>query len=1070
MKLLKPGIALAMVGAGLAATPTIAAEAAPHQADDGTSLVQKMRSEADGNVAVKKSSATDRVSFVRSTGDLAPSAEDGKTKRGAAAKAQAYVDEYARAFGATSKQLERTAVHKHPAGFTVDFTQTHRGVPVFGSKLRAHVDKQGDLTAVNGFVAPDLDVNLTPRLSQDDATTRALRMAAESPAGTGDGEVAKPKQSDLSVTSAELMIYRMGALQGIEGDNVLAWVVEVTDGKMVRETTVLDANTGKPVNRYSMIAHALDRELYEESIDSEPVWSEGDEFPGDLDVDQRNEVQGTGESYWFFMNSFGRDSYDGEGAKMITVNNDPTIQCPNANWNGVSTNYCSGVSADDTVAHEWGHAYTEYTSGLLYQWQSGAMNEAYSDIWGETVDMLNGRLDDPDEETPRTDGQCSMGTRGTISLVVSDPVGTCEAAPAAFGPIIDDVEGDLVIGTDAVEEEEGEAVGTTTDGCSPFDNAGALAGNFVFVDRGLCTFATKMGHAEDAGAVGIIFGNNQPGLVMVAGDSDLYGAMVTQADAERIKANAGNPMTVTMADAETDPRDASFRWLSGEDDPAFGGAIRDMWNPNCYGDPGKVSDEEYHCGTDDNGGVHTNSGVVNRTYALLVDGGTANGVDVPGIGLDKAAHIFWHTQTNYLTPVSNFVDLANGLESSCADLTGNTSLNQLAIGTSASGGAEVTPTSMAPITAEDCAAVASAAQATELRMEPEQCNFRLMFTRGEHDCGGDTVAETLWSEDFESGLPSDWVQDVDYFRYEDPGSGDVLEGQAHFDPTVVDVSDVPVTEGGAKHHGAPHALYFNDKGNNGNYGSCAFDEDDYSSRVGMATPALTVPEGTLPRLTFDHYVATEVGWDGGNVKVSVNGGDYELVPAEAWLFNGPGGQLNSLGEGNTNPMASQAAFTGTDGGVPTGSWGNSAIDISEFAEAGDTVSFRFDFGMDGCNGIDGWYVDNVELSICNDAPPAAVASKTTAKAKPKKLANKKKTAKVTVKVTAKGLTPSGKVQITAKGKKKVLAKGKLNKKGKVTLKIKGKQLKKGTNKLVAKYLGNKQVKPSQATFKIKRKR
>ena len=76
---------------------------------------------------------------------------------------------------------------------------------------------------------------------------------------------------------------------------------------------------------------------------------------------------------------------------MITVNNDPRISCPNANWNGVTTNYCTGVTGDDTVAHEWGHAYTESTSGLIYQWQSGAMNEAYSDIWGETVDMINDR-------------------------------------------------------------------------------------------------------------------------------------------------------------------------------------------------------------------------------------------------------------------------------------------------------------------------------------------------------------------------------------------------------------------------------------------------------------------------------------------------------------------------------------------------------------------------------------------------------------------------------------------------------------------------------------------------------
>ena len=36
----------------------------------------------------------------------------------------------------------------------------------------------------------------------------------------------------------------------------------------------------------------------------------------------------------------------------------------------------------------------------------------------------------------------------------------------------------------------------------------------------------------------------------------------------------------------------------GEDATAFGGAIRDMWNPTCLSDPGKVSDAEYQCDTE----------------------------------------------------------------------------------------------------------------------------------------------------------------------------------------------------------------------------------------------------------------------------------------------------------------------------------------------------------------------------------------------------------------------------------------------------------------------------------------
>ena len=50
-----------------------------------------------------------------------------------------------------------------------------------------------------------------------------------------------------------------------------------------------------------------------------------------------------------------------------------------------------------------------------------------------------------------------------------------------------------------------------------------------------------------------------------------------------------------------------------------------MWNPNCDGDPGKVSDGQYWCSTDDEGGVHTNCGVPNHAYALVVDGGSFNG-------------------------------------------------------------------------------------------------------------------------------------------------------------------------------------------------------------------------------------------------------------------------------------------------------------------------------------------------------------------------------------------------------------------------------------------------------------
>ena len=53
--------------------------------------------------------------------------------------------------------------------------------------------------------------------------------------------------------------------------------------------------------------------------------------------------------------------------------------------------------------------------------------------------------------------------------------------------------------------------------------------------------------------------------------------------------------------------------------------LRGRSRPGGAGDPGKVSDSQYVCGADDNMGVHTNSGVPNHAFALIVDGGTYNG-------------------------------------------------------------------------------------------------------------------------------------------------------------------------------------------------------------------------------------------------------------------------------------------------------------------------------------------------------------------------------------------------------------------------------------------------------------
>lgn len=103
------------------------------------------------------------------------------------------------------------------------------------------------------------------------------------------------------------------------------------------------------------------------------------------------------------------------------------------------------------------------------------------------------------------------------------------------------------------------------------------------------------------------------------------------------------------------PLEDSYRWLVGPTSPAFGGAIRDMWNPTCFGHPDSVGSELYHCSSSDNGGVHVNSGIPNRLFALAVDG--SEDLSINGIGVTKAYHIHYHALFAYHTVFSGFADV-----------------------------------------------------------------------------------------------------------------------------------------------------------------------------------------------------------------------------------------------------------------------------------------------------------------------------------------------------------------------------------------------------------------------------
>jgi len=98
-------------------------------------------------------------------------------------------------------------------------------------------------------------------------------------------------------------------------------------------------------------------------------------------------------TYDYFLSKHNRNSFDGNGALLKAyVHFDSNYD--NAYWNGSVLTFGDGSSFDiltslDVYGHEFGHAVCSYTADLAYQNESGALNEAFSDIWGCAIEYHN---------------------------------------------------------------------------------------------------------------------------------------------------------------------------------------------------------------------------------------------------------------------------------------------------------------------------------------------------------------------------------------------------------------------------------------------------------------------------------------------------------------------------------------------------------------------------------------------------------------------------------------------------------------------------------------------------------
>ena len=103
-------------------------------------------------------------------------------------------------------------------------------------------------------------------------------------------------------------------------------------------------------------------------------------------------------TYNYYRNTFNRNGFDDKGTSMISIIHVTSEgqSMGNAFWNGRIMAYGDGdnvfrgfAGSLDVAGHEMSHGVIEYTANLVYQFQSGALNESMADVFGMFIERKN---------------------------------------------------------------------------------------------------------------------------------------------------------------------------------------------------------------------------------------------------------------------------------------------------------------------------------------------------------------------------------------------------------------------------------------------------------------------------------------------------------------------------------------------------------------------------------------------------------------------------------------------------------------------------------------------------------
>ncbi|MEN9738393.1 MAG: hypothetical protein RLZZ318_426 [Bacteroidota bacterium] len=328
--------------------------------------------------------------------------------------------------------LEDELGYKH-----VRYQLSYKQVPILGSVLIFHI-KQGVLKSFNGEVFKINDTNNAIVKSENEALQLALdSFKAETYMWQSPEEEAiiKDIQSDPKATwfpKATLMYvpmqldfsrsdfkltykFNIHAISPRKAENVY---VDVKTGQVVAQENQLHAIDvlGKAYTKYSGLktittdsTAPFNYRLRDNSrgngvytynlkkstnygtavdfLDSNNIWNNVNINKDEVATDCH---WGAETTYDYYKTKFNRNSYNNANARINSYVHYST-NYDNAFWDGIRMTYGDGntfkpLTSMDVCGHEITHAVTSNSANLIYSYQSGQLNESFSDIFGNTIE------------------------------------------------------------------------------------------------------------------------------------------------------------------------------------------------------------------------------------------------------------------------------------------------------------------------------------------------------------------------------------------------------------------------------------------------------------------------------------------------------------------------------------------------------------------------------------------------------------------------------------------------------------------------------------------------------------